>query len=207
MAESEQRVQEPNEDALAHEKARRGVKDDSEEESKHVSMYLEDNFKQYVKEKYAVQDPNLLENDTILQMIYALEWYDIPRSAKPDLIEFHPYLNEEDYEKLYYVKSQHMMELSVSGLLFSMVSNRILNNQGPSIFKKRYVRFPTALIFGALFTYGLNQTLLKTLLYKDLKEEALDKYFALDLNADMMKQDLAGMGIRIQAAHFDIDET
>jgi len=54
MAESEQRLQEPNEDALAAEKARRGVKDDSEEESRHVAMYLEDNFKQYVKEKYAV---------------------------------------------------------------------------------------------------------------------------------------------------------
>ncbi len=177
----------PSQGGEAMEKARRGIKDDSEEESKLMSMYLEDSFKHYVKEKYAVQDQSLLDNETILQMIYALEWYDIPRSAKPDLIEFHPYLNDDDYEKLYYIKSQHMMELSVSGILFSMVSNRILNNQGPSIFRKRYVRFPSALILGALLTYGLNQTLLKTLLYKDLKEDNLDKYFTLDLNADMMK--------------------
>ena len=150
-------------------------------------MYREPQFKQYVQEKYILQDPNVLENDTILQMIYALEWYDIPRSAKTDLIEFHPYLNEEDYEKLEYIKQQHFMELTVSGILFSLVSNRVLNNQGPSIFKKRYVRFPTALIFAGLLTYGFNQTLLKVLLYKDLKEDKLDKYFACDLNADMMK--------------------
>ena len=196
-----------NEDAVALEKARRGVKDENEEENKLMSMYLEDSFKQYVQEKYAVQDKGLLENDTILQMIYALEWYDIPRSAKADLIEFNPYLNEEDHEKLYFIKQQHLMELSVSGILFSLVSNRILNNQGPSIFRKRYVRFPTAICLAGLLTYGLNQTLLKTLLYKDLKEDNLDKYFALDLNADMMKQDLAGMGIRISATHFNIDES
>jgi len=38
-------------------------------------------------------------------MIYALEWYDVPRSAKTDLVEFHPYLTEDDYEKLYYIKN------------------------------------------------------------------------------------------------------
>jgi len=139
----------------------------------------------------------MIANSTILQMIYALEWYDVPRSAKIDLVEFHPYLTDDDYEKLYYIKSQHMVELSVSGLLFSLVNNRVLNNQGPSFFKKRYVRLPVALVLGGLFTYALNRTLLRTLLTKDLKEEGLDKYYALDLNAEMMKQDLAGMGIKI----------
>ena len=98
----------------------------------------------------------MLENSTILQMIYALEWYDIPRSAKTDLIEFHPYLTEEDYEKFYYIKKQHLTELSIGGLLFSLVSNRMLNNQGPSIFKKRYVRLPSALLIGGVLTYVLN---------------------------------------------------
>ena len=67
------------------------------------------------------------------------------------------------------------------------------------------MRFPTALIFAGLLTYGFNQTLLKTLLYKDLKEDKLDRYFTCDLNAEMMKQDLAEFGIRIQASHFDKD--
>ena len=44
-----------------------------------------------------------------------------------------------------------------------------------------------ALVTSCLLTYGLNTALLKTLLHKDLKEENLDKYYELDLNADMMK--------------------
>lgn len=169
-------------------------------------MYLEDNYKDHVKENYTVADPQIMENETILQMIYSLEWYDIPRSCKTDLIEFHPYLTDDDYEKLYYIKYQHLLELSLSGALFTLFNNRLLNNYAPSIFRKRYVRFPMALIFGGLCTYGFNLAMLKTLLYKDLKEEKLDKYFELDLNAEMMKKDLAEFGIKIEAAHFDLDQ-
>jgi hypothetical protein len=34
-----------------------------------------------------------------------------------------------------------------------------------------------------------------------------DKYFFLDLNADMMRKDLADMGISIEAKHFDMEKT
>lgn len=62
-----------------------------------MGLYLQPSFKNYVEEKYELKDPQMIENETILQMIYALEWYDIPRSAKPDLVEFHPYLTVADY--------------------------------------------------------------------------------------------------------------
>ena len=196
-----------NEEVFAKEAARRGVRQ-KESESEPVKLYLEENFRSYVEEKYAVTDKNLLDNTTILQMIYALEWYDVPRNAQTDLVEFHPYLTKDDHEKLYYVKSQHLFELGASSLLFTLVSNRILNNQGPLIFRsKRYVRLPSALFFGGLLTYALNHLLLRSLLQQDLKEEKLDRYFTLDLNADMMKQDLEGMGIRVKAANFNMDET
>ena len=91
-------------------------------------MYKEDSFIKYVTEKYETNDKNLFQNPVILQMIYALEWYDVPRSAKADLVEFHPYLTDEDYEKLYYIKHQHFIEIGISSMLFFMVSNRILNN-------------------------------------------------------------------------------
>ena len=80
-----------------------------------------------------------------------------------------------------------MIELAISSALGFLASNRILNNYGPTIFQKRYVRFPSAALMGGLLTFGLNQTLLKTLLLNDLKEEKLEKYYTLDLNADMMK--------------------
>lgn len=34
-----------------------------------------------------------------------------------------------------------------------------------------------------------------------------DKYFFLDLNADLMKEDLKGMGINIDAKHFNLEQT
>ena len=98
--------EQPNENAYAAERARRGVQvQEEDEDARPLELYNEDSFKKYVAEKYEAKDKNLFENPVILQMIYALEWYDIPRSAKPDLIEFHPYLTDEDYEKVYYIKS------------------------------------------------------------------------------------------------------
>lgn len=170
-----------------------------------IAMYLNPSFKSYVEEKYELKDPEMANNDTILQMIYALEWFDIPRSAKTDLIEFHPYLTVADHQRLFYVKEQHMIELGVCGLLFTLVCNRFLHSQGPSIFKRRYIRFPTALIGSAGLTYASNQFLLRQLLNKDLAEESLEKYYELDLNAEMMKKDLAELGIQISANHFDMD--
>ncbi len=68
-----------------------------------VNLYMEDAFKQYVKEKYFVDNPEILANPTIMQMVYSLEWYDIPRAAYSELIEFHPYLTIADYDRLFYV--------------------------------------------------------------------------------------------------------
>jgi hypothetical protein len=34
-----------------------------------------------------------------------------------------------------------------------------------------------------------------------------EKYFFLDLNADLMREDLKGMGISIDAKHFDMEKT
>lgn len=66
---------------------------EEEEEEIPCDMYLAPTFKEYVTEKYSVKDNKILENPQILKMIYAVEWYDIPRSAYSDLVEFHPYLS------------------------------------------------------------------------------------------------------------------
>ena len=61
-----------------------------------MNLYLEDSFKDYIKEKHFIENKELLNDPTILQMLYALDWYDIPRSAFTELIEFHPYLTVGD---------------------------------------------------------------------------------------------------------------
>lgn len=68
------------------------------EAKKEVKMYEEPSFKEYVKEKYFVENPDILENQAIMKMVYALEWYDIPRSAYSELVEFHPYLTYGDHD-------------------------------------------------------------------------------------------------------------
>lgn len=70
--------------------------DEDPELKKEVSLYLEDHFKDYVKEKYYVENPSILQSPGIMKMIFALEWYDIPRTAFSELIEFHPYLTIGD---------------------------------------------------------------------------------------------------------------
>ena len=57
-------------------------------------------FQEYAKEKYLIEDENVLRNQTLLQMMYALEWFDIPRSSRYELVEFHPYLMKSDLGKL-----------------------------------------------------------------------------------------------------------
>ena len=54
-----------DEDVMARERARRGVKEQVEDD-KPIEMYLEDSFKNYVEEKYAVTDPTLLTDTSIL---------------------------------------------------------------------------------------------------------------------------------------------
>ena len=102
-----------------------------------------------------------------MQMIYSLEWYDIPRSAYSELIEYHPYLTKGDYDKLYYVNMQHRIENTLSFGLFSMISNRMIYNKG-QIFKRKIARIPFALAAGGMITYIFNLFILRPIYLTDL---------------------------------------
>jgi hypothetical protein len=174
-------------------------------------MYLEDSFREYVKEKYIVENPNILHNPAIMKMIFSLEWYDIPRTAYSELIEFHPYLTYGDYDKLSQINRYHRTENTISAVLFSMIANRLLvtKTAATSIFnRRRFARLPMAMLLGGLTTYIFNLAVLRPIYLDELHQYGLgEKYFFLDLNADMMREDLAQMGIAIDAKHFDMAET
>ena len=90
-----------------------------------------------------------------------------------------------------------------------MMSNRILmtRSSATSILRRRTLaRLPLAMALGGLLTYGMNLAVLRPLYLSELNEYKLtDKYFYLDLNADMMKEDLRQMGIDIDAKHFNME--
>jgi hypothetical protein len=76
------------------------------------------------------------------------------------------------------------------------------------IFKRRLSRVPVSIILGGLVTYFFNLFVLRPIYLNDITEMGLaDKYFFLDLNADMMREDLDKMGIKIKAQHFNLKET
>ena len=123
-------------------------------------------------------------------MIYALEWYDIPRSAYSELIEYHPYLTKGDSDKLYYINTQHNIENSISYALFAMILNRV-SFAKTKIFKRRIFRFPFCLSMAGVLAYGFNIAVLRPMYLNDIQQMGLDeKYFYLDLNADLMRDDL-----------------
>ena len=149
---------------------------------------MEEPFKQYVKEHYMMDNEQVLLNPTIMQMIFSLEWYDIRRTAYSDLIEYHPYLTKGDYDKLYYCNFQHRVENSISFVLFSLVTNRLMTKYNKyNLLKKRYIKTPTALLTGGILTYIFNYFILRPIYLHDIEEMGLaEKYFFLDLDADMM---------------------
>ena len=102
-----------------------------------------------------------------MQMVYALEWYDIPRKSYSDLIEYHPYLTVADYDKLFYVNMQHRVENVISFSLFSLVSNRLLLNRA-NVFKRRIIRAPAAVALGGLLTYFFNLLILRPIYLNDI---------------------------------------
>jgi hypothetical protein len=61
---------------------------------------------------------------------------------------------------------------------------------------RKFIRNPVALLLGGTLTYLFNSVVLKPIMLNDLEEMGLaDKYFGLDLNAELMKLDLERLGI------------
>ena len=129
-----------------------------------------------------MNDPNLL------QMIYALEWYDIPRHAYADLVYFHPYLTKGDDTKIYYISKMHLCENLITLSLFTLVSNRLLLKLGKNYFKiRRFARTQASLLIGGAGAYVMNRLFLNKWMLGDIKSFDLDKYLTLDLNADWLR--------------------
>ena len=68
--------------------------------------------------------------------------------------------------------------------------------------QQKYLRAPVAISMGLATTYAVNLGIMRQIYLNDLKELQFDKYFELDLDADMMREDLNQMGIHIEAKHF-----
>ncbi len=72
---------------------------------------------------------------------------------------------------------------------------------------RRFLRMPVAAGFGGLLTYVFNLAVLRPIYLNDIDELSLaERYFSLDLNADMMRGDLEEFGFKIRAKHFNLEK-
>ena len=69
--------------------------------------------------------------------------------------------------------------------------------------QQRWLRAPVAIAMGLTTSYALNLGIMRPLYLNDLKDLSMDKYFELDLDADMMREDLNQMGVHIEAKYFE----
>ena len=92
------------------------------------------------------------------------------------------------------------MSVGFTGLLASIISNRQLYNIHNSVklLKHRIFRVPSAIGIGAICAAAFDYGLMSHVYDNDIKELGLDKYYSLDLDSEMMRKDLAEMGINVQ---------
>ena len=139
-------------------------------------------------------------------MIYALEWYDVPKTDPGYLVEYHPYLTKGDLARLEQLNQEHTISNMVTLALTSLIGNRVLQRRKSPMAQKymqqRWLRTPLALFMGGIATYTFNIVIMRSVYKNDLEDIGMNQYFELDLDADMMRQDLHEMGINVEAKYY-----
>ena len=83
-------------------------------------------------------------------------------------------------------------------LLFSLITNKTLLKRGNKWMQRRFLRLPSTIVAAGAMTYSLNYFILRPIYLSDLDQMGLTKkYFTLDLDADLMREDLENVGIII----------
>ena len=57
---------------------------------------------------------------------------------------------------------------------------------------------------GGAVTLGINRTVMRTVYEKDIIDYGMDKYYELDLDADMMRKDLKELGIKVGEEEIEV---
>ena len=142
----------------------------------------------------------MFSNPQILQMVFALEWFNIKKTSYSDLIEFHPELTIGDYNRLSHLNFEHTATSGVTLLLTTVIANRHLANQAEKfrLMKQRWLRMPCALACGGVLTFAINALVMQPMYRNDIKDMGMERYFESDLDKNLMRKDLADIGIEVE---------
>ena len=59
-------------------------------------------------------------------MIYAVEWFELPRTDHHSLVIYHPELTKGDMDKLDALDQEHYFSGGITFVLTSLIANRLL---------------------------------------------------------------------------------
>ena len=166
-----------------------------------VGLYTEENFKKYITEKYDLQSEMYIENNSILKMIYAVEWFKIKKNSKFELIKFHPNITNEDYEKLESLKSQHTLDSWISLVFLVLITNKLFSIK----LKSRIVWYPLSFAWSSLFFFTITRTIKIFMpdyfLNREILHLSLNKYYTFNINEDQLRKELEEIGIKVKAKY------
>ena len=73
-----------------------------------------------------MENEELISNNNVMQMVYAVEWFGIPQDYPLERIRYHPFITRQDYEKIEGIERQNKLDLFFSFVVTFIVSNRLL---------------------------------------------------------------------------------
>jgi hypothetical protein len=154
------------------------------------------NFRDRVKEQYKVPN-SLIHDDRLLLLIYTYEWFKLPKTNKFELVSYHPYLKQKDLDLANHISNKYMyMTFMPTSLSFLF---------GLGYFSKYYKKRASRLLFGIvnlIVTNLFGLCLWKYYFLEKMNEEVSDnkrlkKYFELDVDKDMVREELKKYKINV----------
>jgi hypothetical protein len=154
------------------------------------------NFREKVRNEYKVSN-SLLYDDKVLLMIYAWEWFKIPKSNKFELVSYHPFLKQKDLDLITHLSIKYASMAFIPALCFFMFGLRM--------FSKRYNKKDKLIIFSMFHLITSNVlgfVLWKCFFYNKLNTEIentkkFKKYLVLDVDKEKIKDDLKKYNIKL----------
>ena len=120
------------------------------------------------------------------------------KANKFELIQFHPNINSQDYEKLESLQSQHTLDICLSMVLLGLMTNKLLSFK----LRSRIVRYPISLAISSCavftFTRHISKFVPDFFLYREIKQLSLDKYLGFSYDECVLKKELEDIGVKIK---------
>lgn len=170
--------------------------DDYNEGNAPLAIYSDNKaFQMNCKDKYHIDDPNLLYNDTLLLLLYAYEWFDISSDDPFSKVSYHPYLTIKHYDRLHRIYQSQLLNhalLAIPVFIGFSIFNKNLNQ------RKSYVRH----FKNAIFTIGLISPVwplyFKPRMQQHIREDKeLSRYVNIDIDREKIKEQINNLGVTL----------